>query len=113
MLPATPPPAQTDSNTSDLIPINIIRTETVLSRLPIHNLAKTGKVEINVVRKNAEGVVEVQWEVSYNSKYGQPRQLAYKVDSLVVNRRIDERRPVPKMLKLGSLNQICNDLELN
>ena len=100
--------------TSELIPISIIRTETVLSKLPIHNLAKTGNVEISVSRRNAHGVTDLQWEVSYNAKYGQPRQLAYKLDTLVINRRIDEqRRPLPKLLKLGSLNQICGDLDLN
>src|SRR6185295_12747617 len=59
---------------------------------------------------------------SHNSKYGQPRQLAYKVDTIIVNRRLDDERrpspnrqphPVPKLLKLGSLNQICQDLDLN
>ena len=106
--------AEQQPATGDLIPISIIRTETVLSKLPIHNLAKTGNVEISVSRRNAHGVTDLQWEVSYNAKYGQPRQLAYKLDTLVINRRIDEqRRPLPKLLKLGSLNQICGDLDLN
>ena len=39
---------------------------------------------------------------------GQPGPLAYRVDTLVLNRKIDEAgRPVPKVLKLGSLHDIC------
>ena len=114
MMSASDVAKQSEASLNELTPINVIRTETVLSRLPIHNLAKTGKVDINIVRKNGQGLVELQWEVSYNSKYGQPRQLAYKLDTVVVNRRIDdEKRPVPKVLKLGSLNHMCSDLGLN
>jgi hypothetical protein len=97
----------------DSTPISVIRTETVLSKLPIHNLSKSGKVDINIVRRNEHGRVQLQWEVSYNSKYGQPRQLAYKLDTLIINRHIDEqRRPVPKMLRLGSLSRICAEFDM-
>jgi hypothetical protein len=97
----------------DSTPISVIRTETVLSKLPIHNLSKSGKVDISIVRRNEHGRVQLQWEVSYNSKYGQPRQLAYKLDTLIINRHIDEqRRPVPKMLRLGSLSQICAQFDM-
>ena len=34
---------------AELSSLNIIRTETVLSRLPIHNLAKRGNVDINIL----------------------------------------------------------------
>jgi len=97
----------------DSTPISVIRTETVLSKLPIHNLSKSGKVDISIVRRNEHGRVQLQWEVSYNSKYGQPRQLAYKLDTLIINRHIDEqRRPVPKMLRLGSLSKICAEFDM-
>jgi hypothetical protein len=100
-------------SSTDLAPLNVIRTETVLSKLPIHSLAKKGYVEIGIVRRNAAGQVDLRWEVSYSSKYGPPRQLAYKLDTLIVNRRIDEhRRPVPKSVRLGSLSQICAELDL-
>jgi hypothetical protein len=52
--------------------------------------------------------------VSYNSKYGQPGPLAYKVDTLIINRRIEEApRPIPKIIKLGSLRDICRELKVN
>jgi hypothetical protein len=55
-------------------PIRRIRTETVLSRLPIHNLAKKGRVNIQIVKKDSNGQVTLQWEVSHSERYGQPRQ---------------------------------------
>ncbi len=101
------------ANILALTPLNIIRTETVLSKLPIHNLAKTGSIEIQVHRRNPDGEVELRWEVSYSSRYGQPRQLAYKIDTIYVNRIIDELgRPVPKIVRLGSLRDIARALDL-
>src|SRR5512135_2338161 len=59
------------------------------------------------------GDVLVCWEVSHNSQYGQPGPLAYKVDTLIVNRRIGEAsHPLPKIIRLGSLNDICRELGL-
>jgi len=51
-----------------LIPLDVIRTETVLSRLPVHNLAKKGRVEINIVRKNDRGETGLKWIVSYKAQ---------------------------------------------
>src|SRR5215471_4732716 len=101
------------SENLQLAPLQVIRTETVLSKLPIHNLSKTGDFEIQIVRKNDRGEVELRWEVSYSSRYGPPRQLAYKIDTIVINRRIDELgRPVPKVIRLGSLRDIARELGL-
>lgn len=95
----------------DLAPLNIIRTETVFSRLPVHNLSKNGRVDIQIVRKNEVGEVDLKWEVSYSDRYGQAGQLAYKVETLIINRRIEEeRRPLPRAIRLGSLAQVCREL---
>ncbi|MGH9914313.1 MAG: hypothetical protein ACRD63_03380, partial [Pyrinomonadaceae bacterium] len=84
-----------------------------MSKLPIHNLAKRGRINIEIKKRNDNQVVELHWEVSYSDRYGQPRQLAYKLDTLVINRRLDEEgRPISKALRLGSLSQICRDLEI-
>jgi hypothetical protein len=97
----------------NLLPLNIIRSETVLSKLPIHNLAKTGRVAIEIKKKNEFGKVDLLWEVSYSDRYGQPRQLAYKLDTIYINRRIDEEgKPLPKIIRLGSLREICDALDL-
>jgi hypothetical protein len=108
-----------------LVPFETIRTETVLSKLPVHNLAKNAPIQIQINRTNTKGAASLFWEVSHNSKVGQPGQLAYKVDTLVVNRRIDDERqearrqghesgapPLPRRIRLGSLGEITRDLGL-
>lgn len=98
----------------DLIPQNTIRIETALSRFPVHKLARQrGNITIDIKETTSAGEVKTKWEVTYNSKHGQPGPLAYKVDSLVVNRRIDDERPaIPKVIKLGSLSEICRELRM-
>ena len=101
-------------NFTDLIPSTIIRAETALSRYPIHNLTKTEKINIHIRQKGDTGEAEVYWNVSPSREYGEPRQLAYKIDTLVINRRLDEAgRPTPKLIRLGSLREICKDLDLS
>ena len=103
----------TSSPNSEATALDIIRTETVLSRLPVHNLAKKGNVNIQILKTNAEGKVELKWIVSYSDRYGQARQLAYKLDTIVINHHIDEQgRPLPKMICLGSLRDIADQLDL-
>ncbi len=98
----------------ELLPaLNIIRSETVLSKLPIHNLSKKGTIDIRIARKNAAGDIELLWSVSPSRAHGEPRQLAYKIDTLLINRRIDNTgRPLPHRLRLGSMKEICCELEL-
>ena len=97
----------------ELIPRDLIRIETALSRFPIHRLAKQGNVSIEIRENKPSGELRTRWEVTHNSKYGQPGPLAYKLDTLVINRKIDEEgRPVPKKLRLGSLHEIANTLGL-
>ena len=96
---------------SELIPKDIIRIETALSRFPVHRLAKQGSISIEIKDTRPTGEVKTNWEVTYNSKYGQPGPLAYKLDTLIINRRIEEAgKPVPKLMKLGSLSEICKEL---
>lgn len=94
---------------TELIPKDLIRVETVLTRYPIHRLAKKGTIVIEL--SNTEAAFK--WEVSYNSKHGQPGPLAYKVDTLIINRRVEEGdRPTPKLIKLGGLKEIISELGL-
>ena len=109
--PASPP-----SEAADLVPI---RMETVLSRFPVHDLSK-GKAarshdKIEIRDRFLYGQSVSLWKVTYNSEYGQPGQDGYKIDTLIVNRRIEEAiedygRPIPRLLKLGSLRDICREL---
>lgn len=93
----------------------VIRNETVLSRLPIHTLSKRGYKPINLKGEQLSNVIVEQWDISYSSNYGPPRQLGLKLDKLIINRRVDEARPrgIPKILKLGSLREICRELDLS
>jgi hypothetical protein len=54
-----------------------------------------------------------RWKVSPHPEFGIPHQLAYKLDTVVVNRKIDEMsRPLPEILRIGSLRQICQEMDL-
>lgn len=100
--------------TTEIAPLSTIRVATVLSRHPVHRLARKGNIKIDVTEQNQHGETALQWKVSYNSEYGQPGPLAYKVDTLIINRRIEEAtRPVPRIIKLGSLHDICRELGIS
>ena len=105
--------SQKVTNHTSITPLDAIRTETVLSRLPIHNLSKKGKVDIHITKRNERGEVELNWKVIPNPTIGEPRQLAYKLDTIVINRRLDEApRPIPEIIYLGSLRDIARELNL-
>ncbi len=87
----------------------IIRAETVLSRFPIHRLSKSGHVSIEIKTLKPNGELKARWEIK-----NPPNPLAYKVDTLIINRRIEEAgKPVPKLVRLGSLHDICKELEVS
>ena len=94
-------------------PLSILRTETVLSRFPIHTLTKRGRVLIRIRRTDAHGERDVRWDVSYNEHYGPPRQLAYKLDTIVLNQILDALpRPLPRVIPIGSMTRVCGMLDL-
>lgn len=104
----------TDDTTSELAPIIRIGTETVLSQYPLHRLAKKSSFEIRVTKANARGKLVTTWEVSASQKYGEPGPLAYKLDTILINREIDESRPnIPEVIRLGSLRDICVELGMS
>lgn len=99
---------------AELAPIIRIGTETVLSQYPFHRLAKKSNLEIRVTKANTRGKIITTWEVSASQKYGEPGPLAYKLDTLLVNREIDEYRPdIPEIIRLGSLREICEALGIS
>jgi hypothetical protein len=99
---------------SDSLPINPIRVETALSRYPVHRIAKHGEIAIDIRERNQNGEVSIRWEVNHIPKYGQPGPLAYKLDTLIINRRIEEAgRPIPRVIRLGSLREITDELGLS
>ena len=91
---------------ADILPPTPIRVETALSRYPVHRLAKHGDISIDIRERNESGEVSIKWEVRHS-----PGPLAYKLDSLVINRRIEQAtRPIPKIIRLGSLREIITEL---
>lgn len=95
----------------ELTPLTRIRVETAVSRFPIHCLSRKGAITIDLHRLNEAGDADYKWEVTYNSKHGQPGPLAYKLDTLVVNRLLDELgRPLPEVVRIGSLSDVCRFL---
>lgn len=89
-----------------------IGTETVLSQFPIHRLSK-GKepLEIQFTKTDQRGKVTTIWSVSPSRNYGEPGILAYRIDTLIINRLIDQARPdIPEVIRLGSLRDICEQL---
>ena len=97
-----------DSEVASLV-LHLIRTETALSRYPLHQLSKSPEQSLEI-RKPDQALL---WKVSYNQEYGPPGPLAYKLDTLVINRRVEEAgHPVPKLIALGSLRQMAQQLGL-
>jgi hypothetical protein len=98
-----------EKQASEIKTLNTIRVETALSRYPVHRLARKGEIRIDVLEGSRENAL--RWKVSHNSEYGQPGPLAYKLDTLIINRRIEEAiRPIHRLIKLGSLHDICKEL---
>ena len=94
-----------------MTPLNRVRVETAFARFPIHCLSRRGSVVIDLHRLNDAGLADFKWEVTYNSKHGQPGPLAYKVDTLVINRLLDQLgRPLPELIRIGSLSEVCRSL---
>lgn len=94
--------------------LTILRTDTVFAKLPIHTLTKSAPIRIHIHQAAAQGVQELDWCVSPSTVYGPPQLMAYKLDTLVVNRHLDAlKRPLPPLIPLGSLRQICQELGLS
>jgi len=89
-----------------------IKVEAVLAMYPLHSLTKSGKVDpIRIERRNQDGQLDLLWQVSPSEGYGSPGILSYQLDNLVINRRIYESgKPVPAVIKLGSLRELCEEL---
>jgi len=73
-----------------------------LSRYPLHHLSKAGGNAITL----REG--EVRWEVKHS-----PGPLGYRLDTLIVSRKLEQAgHPIPRLVRLGSLGEICRNLGL-
>lgn len=97
---------------------NTVRVETAITRYPAHFLEKNsrGIKTIEIRKKQSQGKIESLWQVSHNSLYGQPGQQAYRIDTIVINRIIDENQAslqFSNVIKIGSLRDICKMMEVS
>src|SRR5262249_17090566 len=77
----------------------------------VDRIAKKTEIEIKQTRRNERGKVETTWEVR-----NPPGPLSYKLDTIIINRRIDEMRnrgEIQQLIKLGSLRDLCEELGIN
>ncbi len=97
-----------EENDSDLAQVIRVGTDNVLTRLPIHRLAKQGAVKIAIENHGLRGSTVTKWRVSPSRDFGEPGPLAYDFDTLILNKLIDELRPeIPRLFKIaGSLNHL-------
>ncbi len=103
-------PIAQEAQAAEIVPI---RTETVLCQYPIHKLSKGKKnTHIELTESAGRGKGKVVWKVLPNAGYGYPGELAYKIDTLVINRLLDDLYPdIPEVIKIAdSLRDIERQL---
>jgi hypothetical protein len=93
--------------------IDPIRVEMLSTEMPVHQLSKRGEEEIRIIRRAPKGgQVSVYWKVEPNLAVGHPGQLAYRLDTWVIKRRLDQLpRPIPRLIRVGDLRQIARELD--
>jgi hypothetical protein len=84
------------------------------TEMPVHRLSKKGGQEIRIIRRPPNGgQVTLYWKVEPNAVVGHPGQLAYRLDTWVIKRRLDQLpRPIPRLIRVGDLRQIARELDL-
>jgi hypothetical protein len=107
---------QLQESLESLAPSEAIRVDNVFARMPVHRIARRGHVSIRIIERETGGDggrIRLYWKVDPNDKVGEPGPLAYRVDTIVVNRCLDEAgRPLPRILALGDLRPIARELGL-
>jgi hypothetical protein len=84
------------------------------TEMPIHQLSKKSEQEIRIIRRPRKGgQISLYWKVEPNAAVGHPGQLAYRLDTWVIKRRLDQLpRPIPRLIRIGDLRQIARELDL-
>jgi hypothetical protein len=68
MVQSSASPAQPVPQLAARVTLSILRTETVLSRFPVHLLTKRGRVTIHIQRTNAHRVSATVWKCTKTGK---------------------------------------------
>ncbi len=90
-----------------LAPLSTMRTETVLSRFPMHHRTTREWVTLPIRRPTAHGARACRWAVSDNEHDGPARQLASTRDTIVLHQRRDTvPRPLPSVRTVRSMSHV-------
>lgn len=90
-----------------------MRMHTCFALYPFWLPSRNGYQDITIRFADRNGKITTYWAVTFDSRYGPPRELAYDIDSLIIARRFDELgRPLPSLVPLGSMRAICKELGL-
>jgi len=106
-----------DAGEGELLPVNFIRTETLLRKHPLHVLQSQGSSEvkeITVIDYDLDGKAVTRWRVLFGAPEGAAGPLAYRIDRLIIDRAIEAHSApeIPRTLRLGTFNEICRELGL-
>lgn len=97
--------------------VPIMRSEFNFLRYPFfdisHKTSTRKKLEIREKVTTEEGTLETFWRVSRNVENNFPASFARRIHTEVVERAINElKKPIPRIIKLGSLRDICQKLSI-
>jgi hypothetical protein len=89
-----------------------LRSEFHFLRFPFFDLSprssKKDRIEIKEIIKTEEGDINIWWKVIRGLDNKLPSSFARKIHKEVVEKAINDlKRPIPRLIKLGSLWQIC------
>lgn len=101
----------------DLSITETLRSEFHLLKFPFFDLSprasKKDRIEIREIEETEEGKIEILWKVSRNIDANFPASFARKIHKEIVEKILNgAKRPVPRLIKLGSVRQICRDLNI-
>ena len=100
----------------EVVKVNFVRVETTeLRKYPMHLLQSQGSdaKEIVIRDTDANGKEIIRWRVLFTSPEGSPGALAYRIDRLIIDKCLEAHREVPSVLRLGTLNEICDALDID
>lgn len=101
-----------EGRVGEIVPVNFVRTETALKQFPFHLLDKhDNRDELTITSGD-----DVVWRVMFRAKEGAPRDLAYRIERLIIDVLIDmalRGGEPPTVIRLGTLRELSKVLGLS
>jgi len=77
-------------------------------------MSKKDRIEIREIEETETEKIEIIWQVSRNIDSEFPSSFARRVHKEVIEKSLNNtKRPVPRLIKLGSLRQICKTMKIS